>query len=83
MTEIIYCGSTGLASTENVFNARQVGRCTYSPTLRRVRHRNAVSITHSEYVFLAIVKQHAARMCRIKLLGVACLAVRYFSTSSH
>ena len=43
----------------------------------------AISITYSEYVFVAWVIQHAKRMRRIMLSHVACPVLRYFSTLSH
>ena len=43
----------------------------------------AISITYFECVSVALVIQHAMRMLRIMLSSVACLAVRYFATSSH
>jgi hypothetical protein len=43
----------------------------------------AISITYSECVSVALVNQHAHRMCHIILSSVACLAVPYFSTLSH
>jgi hypothetical protein len=43
----------------------------------------SVNITYSEYVFVALVIQHAMRMRRIILSSVACLAVPYFPTLSH
>jgi hypothetical protein len=43
----------------------------------------AISITYSECVSVALVIQHAKRMRRIILPSVACLAVPYFSTLSH
>jgi hypothetical protein len=46
-------------------------------------HAKAVSITYSECVSVALVIQHATRMRRTILSSVACLAVPYFSTSSH
>jgi hypothetical protein len=41
--------------------------------------KNAISITYSERVSVALVIQHAKRMRRIILSSVACLAVLYFS----
>jgi hypothetical protein len=43
----------------------------------------AISIAHSERVSVALVIQHAKRMCRIILSSVVCPAVPYFSTLSH
>ena len=43
----------------------------------------AISITYSECVSVALLIQHAKRMRRIILSPVACLAVPYFSTLSH
>jgi hypothetical protein len=42
-----------------------------------------MSITYSECVSVALIIQHAARMRRIILSSVACLAVLYFSTLFH
>ena len=51
--------------------------------LRRVRAatlavEKQLSITYSECLFVALVIQHAKRMCLILLPSVACLAVSYF-----
>jgi hypothetical protein len=43
----------------------------------------AVSITYSECVLVALVIQHAKRMCCIILSSVACTALSYFSTLSQ
>jgi hypothetical protein len=43
----------------------------------------SVSITYSECVFLALVIHHSARMRRIMLSPLACLAFSYFLTLSH
>jgi hypothetical protein len=43
----------------------------------------AISITYSEYVFVALVIQHAMRIRRIILSSVACPVLHYFSTLSH
>jgi hypothetical protein len=43
----------------------------------------AISITYSECVTVALVIQHAKRMCRIILSSVACPALQHFSTLSH
>jgi hypothetical protein len=37
-----------------------------------------ISITHAEYVSVALVTQYAKRMLRIILSSVACLALPYF-----
>jgi len=42
-----------------------------------------MSIIYCEGVFVDLGIRHAKRWSRIKLLSVACLAVSYFSTSSH
>jgi hypothetical protein len=42
-----------------------------------------MSITYSEYVFVALGVQHAMRMCHIMLSSVVSLAVLYVSTLSH
>ena len=42
-----------------------------------------MSIAYSECVSVALVIQHAKRMRYIILSSAACLAVPYFSTSSH
>jgi hypothetical protein len=56
-------------------------------TLERSRNHcwraKAISITHLEYVCVAVGIRHAKRMRRIILLSVACLAAPYFSTLSH
>jgi len=41
------------------------------------------SITHSQYVAVALVIQHANRMRRIILSSVTCPALPHFSTLSH
>jgi hypothetical protein len=41
------------------------------------------SITHSEFLSVALVIQHAMCMPHIILSSVACLALPYFSTLSH
>ena len=46
-------------------------------------HRKAISITHSECVFVALVIQHAMHICHIILSSVPCLALQLFSTLSH
>jgi hypothetical protein len=46
-------------------------------------HGKAISVTYSKCVSVAVVIQHAMRMCRIILLFMTCLAVLYFSTLSH
>jgi hypothetical protein len=43
----------------------------------------SVNITYSEYVFAALVIQHAMRMRLIILPSVASLAAPYFPTLSH
>jgi hypothetical protein len=56
-------------------------------TLRRVRVTIVAvekqNVLHYECASVALVIQHAKRMRRIILSSVACLAVPYFSTSSH
>jgi len=42
-----------------------------------------ISITYSEFVFVALGVQHAKRMRRIMLSTVACPALSYLSTLSH
>jgi hypothetical protein len=55
----------------------------------QVRSRNycysgeAISITYSQCVSVALVIQHAKHMRRIILYSVACLTVVYFFTLSH
>jgi hypothetical protein len=44
---------------------------------------NAIGITYSKCVSIALVIQHAMRMRHITLSSVACPAVQYFSTLSH
>jgi hypothetical protein len=59
--------------------------------LRKIKARSrnhcyrgqAISITYSEYVSVALVIQHAKRMRRIILSSVACPAVPYFYTLSR
>jgi hypothetical protein len=48
----------------------------------RAPHGKAISITHSEYVSVALVAQNAKRMRRILLSSVVCLVVQYFNTMS-
>jgi hypothetical protein len=43
----------------------------------------AISIKYSESVCVALVIQHANRICRIMLTSVVCLAPLHFSTLSH
>jgi hypothetical protein len=43
----------------------------------------SINITYSQCVSVALVTQHAKRMCCIILSSVVCLAVAYFSTLSH
>jgi hypothetical protein len=45
--------------------------------------RKAISITHSECVFVALVILHGKCVRRIILSCVVCLALPYFSTLSH
>jgi hypothetical protein len=47
------------------------------------RSHNHCYRVHILSVSIALVTQHAKRMCRIILSSVACLAVPYFSTLSH
>jgi hypothetical protein len=42
-----------------------------------------MSITYSECVSVALVIQHAKRMCRIILLSLACLSLLYLPILSH
>ena len=39
---------------------------------------NAISITYSEYVFVALIIQHAKRMRRIVMSSVTCMILPYF-----
>jgi len=62
--------------------------CTYPRTFetRSLNHYcrgNTLSITHSECASVALVIQHAMRMCRVILSFLACPAIPYFSTLSH
>jgi len=43
----------------------------------------ATNISHSERVSVALLYQHAKRMCRMILSTVACPVLQYFSTLSH
>jgi hypothetical protein len=43
----------------------------------------AISITYSECVSVALAVHHVMRMRRVILLSVACMALLYFSTLSH
>ena len=43
----------------------------------------AIIITHSECVFVALIIQHAMRMCHFILSSAACLGVPHFFTLSH
>jgi hypothetical protein len=45
-------------------------------------HGNAISITHSECVFIVVVIQHSKRMA-VSHYNVASLAVPYFFMLSH
>ena len=45
-------------------------------------HGEAIPVTCSECVSVALIIQHAVRMPHI-VSSVACLAVQYFHTSSH
>jgi hypothetical protein len=63
-------------------------QCTYNVNIEeRSRNRfcrgEAINITYSGCVSVALVIQHAKRMRRIILSSVACLAVPYFPTLSH
>ena len=43
----------------------------------------AIRTTYSEYVFVALVIQHAKRVRSIMSSSVACTAVQYFTTLSY
>jgi hypothetical protein len=43
----------------------------------------AISIKYSEYVFVALVSQHAKRVRRVTLYSVDCLPLPYLFTLSH
>ena len=45
--------------------------------------REEVSITYSEFVFLALVIQHEMRMPPVILTSLASLVIPYISTLSH
>jgi len=66
---------------------KQHRKCTYNVTFRSVRITTVdvekQSITYYECVFVALIIQHAKRMCRIILSSVACPALLHFSTLSH
>ena len=44
---------------------------------------NAISVTYSKHMSVALGIQHAMCMCHIILSSVVCLALLCFSTSSH
>jgi hypothetical protein len=71
-----------------LYKNKQEMQCMYKCNIK-VRPCNicccgeAVPITYSECVSVALVIQHAVCMYRITLPSVACLAVPYISTLSH
>ena len=72
-------------SAHLTFNKRDNVRINVIP--RRVRElgclERAISSTYSEYIFVALVIQHAKHMRRIILFSVASPAVTCFTTSTH
>ena len=46
-------------------------------------HGEAITVTYSECVSVALIIQHAKRMPHITVSSVACLALQYFHKSSH
>ena len=60
-----------------------VQRNTEARSCNHCRSGNAISFTYSEYVFVALLTQHAMRMRCTVLSSVDLLAVPYFSTLSH
>ena len=68
---------------ELIFN--KTGNARINVTLRRlcvttVAVEKAISVTHSECVFVALVIRHVMRMRLITLSSVTCLVLPYFST---
>ena len=49
----------------------------------RCCHGKAISITYSEYVFVALLIRYVQRMGRIILPPVACPVLQHFGTLSH
>jgi len=73
---------------QNVHQTKQGRQSTYNrnTVARSCNHCcswNAISITYSECLFVALGIQQAKRMSRIVLSSVACLALVYSSTLSH
>ena len=56
-------------------------QCRHKGILRRFRAVKRISITYSEYVFVALGIQHAMLMHHMVICGYP--AVQYFSTLSH
>jgi predicted transcriptional regulator len=54
-----------------------------APSHNRCHSGKTINITYPECVSVALVIQHAMRMCRIILSSVVCPAVPYFSILSH
>ena len=69
--------------------SEQASHCTYDATVRRVRATTIavekISITYSEFLFIALIIQHAMRMRLIVLSSVTFPAVPHFfpPTLSH
>ena len=61
----------------------KIGNVCINITLACLLLGEAISITHSECVFVALVTQHAKHMHHIRLSSVDCLSLQYFSTLSH
>jgi hypothetical protein len=85
------CAIAGFPHLSNVLKLRsgcssflQDRKCMYNVTLRRFRVIifAVETLTYSECVSVALVIQHAMRMCRIIFSSVACMTLPHFSTSS-
>jgi hypothetical protein len=61
-------------------------KCTYKRNIEMLSRshccsRKAIIITCSEFVSVALIIQHANRMCRIILSSLVCLALPFFPPS--